>query len=268
MFDKYNREITYLRISVTDRCNLRCLYCMPAEGVILKKQREILTYEEIVRIVVAAAKLGITKIRLTGGEPLVRKDLCYLIQSLKRVEGIREISLTTNGVLLSHAARALKYSGLDRINISLDTLQPQKYEHLTRGGQIGRVLEGIEAAIDQGFKNIKLNMVIIPGFNDDEVTAMARFCSEKDLLLQRINHYTLTNKDGENMGYIAERPPSCSQCNRIRLTADGMLKPCLFSDLEYPVVMNHLAASIKETIENKPERGMCCMVRGNWEIGG
>lgn len=268
MLDKYKREITYLRISVTDRCNLRCFYCMPQEGVKLKNQRDILPYEDIVRIAREAANLGITKIRLTGGEPLVRKDICFLIRSLKLLDGIKEVTLTTNGVLLSQMVQDLKESGLDRINISLDTLDPQKYKELTRGEEIYHALNGIDAAIKAAFSNIKLNMVIIPGFNENEIEAMSCFCTKKGLLLQRINHYVLTEGVSTNQEYEAERPLSCEKCNRIRLTADGKLKPCLFSDQEYPIDLDNIADSIKQTIDSKPERGLQCTARGIWEIGG
>jgi len=144
MLDRFNREIFYLRISVTDRCNLRCIYCMPAKGIKLKRADEILSYEKIIQIVRKAAKLGIYKIRLTGGEPLVRKNISYLVSQLKRLEGIREVSMTTNGILLASMASELKEAGLDRLNISLDSLDPELYKYITRGGNVNRVLEGIE----------------------------------------------------------------------------------------------------------------------------
>ncbi|MGD2246369.1 MAG: radical SAM protein [Candidatus Aminicenantes bacterium] len=268
MFDSFDREITYLRISVTDRCNLRCTYCMPPGGVRLKKSSEILSYEEIVQIVRVAARLGISKIRLTGGEPLIRKNLISLIRSLKNIEGIEEVTLTTNGVLLARMAPELKRAGLDRINVSLDTLVPKKYEEMTRGGSIRRVLEGIDAASQAGFKNTKLNMVLIPGFNEKEVEHLKAFCKERGLHLQRINHYALPDRNSINRAYEAEKPLSCHRCNRIRLTADAKLKPCLFSDIEVPVDFADIDSCIKLAVLNKPESGRGCSTRGNWEIGG
>ncbi len=268
MLDRFNRDISYIRISVTDRCNLRCSYCMPSRGVKLKEAHEILSFEQIIEIVKVAAKLGIIKVRLTGGEPLVRNDICSLINSLKKVSGIQEISMTTNGVLLNYSALALKEAGLDRINISLDTLDPKKYRELTKGGNIQDVLVGIDSVLEAGFKNTKINMVLIPGFNTNSVEEMVDFCSEKALILQRINHYSLEDRTSCHWEYKAERPLSCTRCNRIRLTADGMLRPCLFSDLEIPVDLNNIAASIVKTIMNKPKDGCGCTVRGNWEIGG
>lgn len=268
MLDRFNRDITYIRISVTDRCNLRCTYCMPAAGVKLKEAHEILSYEQIIDIVKTAGRLGIRKVRLTGGEPLIRNDICSLISGLKKISDIQEISLTTNGSLLNHSALALKEAGLDRINISLDTLDPQKYRELTKGGIIQDVLVGIDSVLEVGFKNTKINMVLIPGFNTNAVEEMADFCREKKLILQRINHYSLEDRKSCHWEYKAERPLSCTQCNRIRLTADGMLRPCLFSDLEIPVDHNNIAASIAKTIMSKPKGGCGCTVRGNWEIGG
>ncbi len=268
MLDRYNRSITYLRISVTDRCNLRCTYCMPEEGVTLKNHSDILSYEDILKIVKQAVKMGITKYRLTGGEPLVRKDITLLIRQLGAQKGLKELTLTTNGVLLEEMADDLKKSGLDRINISLDTLDPLKYQKLTRIGKLSRVLRGIDAVIDVGFRGTKLNMVVIPGTNTNEIADMKQFCRRKGLRLQRINHYSLNNIKSMSKQYRAERPLACNVCNRIRLTADGRLKPCLFSNLEIPVEMNHIGECIKRAILSKPEHGTVCTSRQNWQIGG
>jgi cyclic pyranopterin phosphate synthase len=241
---------------------------MPPEGRRLHGRRHILSFEVIIEIAKEAVKHGINKIRLTGGEPLMRKNICHLIMLLKEIPGIREVALTTNGVLLASMAERLRAVGLDRINVSLDTLQHRRYKRLTRGGDIRRVFAGINAVIEAGFKNIKINMVLIPGFNHDEIEAMASFCRERCLQLQRINHYSLDNRDSCNSQYEAERPLSCDQCNRLRLTVDGKFKPCLFSDREFPVDTEDILSSIKQAIMNKPKRGLSCTVRGNWEIGG
>ena len=268
MFDQFNRNITYLRISVTDRCNLRCLYCMPREGIPLKAHSDILSYEDIVSVVREAVKMGITKYRLTGGEPLVRKDILSLIRRLGAEKGVRELTLTTNGVLLETMAEGLNKAGLDRINISLDTLDPEKYRKLTRIGNLDRVLKGIDAVIDAGFQATKVNMVLIPGTNTDEIEEMRAFCRRKGLRLQRINQYSLSDIKSTGRYYPAERPLDCSVCNRIRLTADGKLKPCLFSNLEIPVEMNDIQGSIVKAILGKPSRGSVCTRRQNWQIGG
>lgn len=268
MLDKFDRQINYLRISVTDRCNLRCTYCMPEEGVAPKQHGDILSYEKIVEVAREAIALGIKKIRLTGGEPLVRKGVLSLVEQLKQLPGLSELTLSTNGVLLDTMARPLKDAGIDRLNISLDTLDPAKYRSLTRIGDIRHVLKGIDAAVGAGFTNTKINMVLIPGFNEDEVERMKAFCREKGFTLQRINHYSLTNIKSIDRNYIAERPLECRLCNRIRLTADGKLKPCLFSNKEIPLKIDDIRGSLIKAIQSKPESGTCNSSRQNWQIGG
>jgi GTP 3',8-cyclase len=268
MLDKFNRSITYFRISVTDRCDLRCTYCMPADGVVPKRHQDILSYEKIIRVAQVAIQLGIKKIRITGGEPLVRKGITFLVQELRKLPGLNELTLTTNGVRLEKMAVPLKIAGLDRINISLDTLDPDKYKTLTRTGNIDNVLKGIDATIAAGFKNSKINMVLIPGFNNNEIDAMQTFCRDKGFKLQRINHYSLENINSIDHNYSAERPLKCRQCNRIRLTADGKLKPCLFSNLEIPLDFDNLKESLTQAILGKPESGTQNTSAQNWQIGG
>jgi GTP 3',8-cyclase len=257
MFDTYNRRINYLRVSVTDRCNLRCTYCMPAAGIELKSHADILPYEKIARIVAAAEKMGIHKVRLTGGEPLV-----------KDIPGISEVSMTSNGTLLDRQAAELKQAGLDRLNISLDTLDAGKYRRITRNGEIEKVFAGIAAARRAGFRATKINMVLIPGFNENEVEAMQKFCRENSLLLQRIHHYSLYDLKTAQQELAAERPLSCHVCNRLRLTADGKLKPCLFSDREFAVDFADIPACLEKAILAKPHHGVSCRNRENWQIGG
>lgn len=268
MRDSYNREINYLRISVTDRCNLRCTYCMPASGIRRIRHDDILSFEEILAVAREASRLGVSKIRLTGGEPLVRKNIVFLIRSLKATAGIREVSLTTNGVLLSGLAGEIRSAGLDRINISLDSVNPEKYRAITRTGDIRNVLGGIEAARAAGFAGIKINMVLLPGVDRSEVEEMERFCRQKGVELQRINHYSLNHPKASRPRYEAERPLDCADCNRIRLTADGKLKACLFSNTEFPVDRSDIRGSLERTIRNKPRRGIFCSNRQNWQIGG
>ncbi len=160
MFDSYNRRINYLRISVTDRCNLRCTYCMPAEGIVLMKHSDILSFEEIMQVVDAALMLGVDKIRLTGGEPLVRKGIVKLIEMIASRPGIQDLGMTTNGQLLEQFAQPLKDAGLHRINVSLDTLNPDKYRQITRGGEIDNVLKGIDSAVKSGLSPVKIKCVI------------------------------------------------------------------------------------------------------------
>jgi cyclic pyranopterin phosphate synthase len=257
-----------LRVSVTDRCNLRCTYCMPEQGIRLKSHGDILPYEKIVQVVHAASGLGIRKVRLTGGEPLVRKNIPFLVRELKSLPGIREVCLTSNGTLLAPLAAELKRSGLDRLNISMDTLDPDKYRQVTRNGDIAQVFAGFRAVQEAGFRNTKVNMVLIPGFNDDEVDAMKEFCRRNGLRLQRIHHYSLHDHRSAQSELPAERPLPCPDCNRLRLTADGKLKPCLFSDREIAVDFEDIRASLLQAVRAKPARGVACANRGNWQIGG
>ena len=273
--DKFERVIDYMRISITDRCNLRCVYCMPESGVKLFEHKDILTYEEIIRVAGVAAALGVRKIRLTGGEPLTRKNIFYLIASLKAINGIEDISLTTNGILLEKCAGRLADSGLNRVNISLDTLRPDRYKEITRGGDICLVMKGIEAAEAAGLLPIKINMVPIRHLNDDEVVDFAlmtlntprhvRFIEFMPIGSRELwsdERYISTaeiKKAVEKIGPLVpvrlrKRGPAkyfrfdgapgvtgfisalthhfCGDCNRLRLTSDGRLRPCLFSETE------------------------------------
>jgi len=178
MLDKFKREINYLRVSITDRCNLRCIYCMPKEGLSLIGHEDILRYEEILRIVRIARKLGIVKVRITGGEPLVRRGVVDFLSSLGRMD-LEDISLTTNGVLLESLAEPIRKAGVGRINVSLDSLVPEKYARITRGGDLSAVLRGVEHAERAGFSPIKINVVTVRGFNDDETLSFARLTLDK-----------------------------------------------------------------------------------------
>jgi cyclic pyranopterin phosphate synthase len=279
--DAYNRPISYLRISVTDRCNLRCIYCMPAEGVDSINHGQVLRYEEIETIVRAAAELGISKVRLTGGEPLVRLGIVDLVRKIAQIAGIDDLAMTTNGVLLARYAQDLADAGLHRVNISLDTLDPQRFRGITRRGELADVQAGIEAARQAGLEPIKVNAVVIRGMNDDEVVALAAKALEADWwnirfielmpvgdgelmeeawgervvtaqeVRRRIEsalgklepakmrvgsgparYYRLPNAKG-TVGFITPISSHfCYKCNRLRLTADGQLRPCLLSDQE------------------------------------
>ena len=295
MKDTYGREISYLRLSVTELCNLRCRYCMPEDGVFKKRHEDMLTHEEMVLAVKAAASLGITKLRITGGEPLVKPDIVPLCREMAQIEGIRELCLTTNGTLLPKLAAPLREAGVDRLNISLDTLDESKYRRITRRGELSQALQGIEAALRESFRKIKINAVLIGGFNDDEIPALAELTRRYPVDVRFIElmpmydsgdfgpeafiPYTVVTErlpelepaaaDGGvaklyrlpgaqgNIGLIS--PVSahfCSGCNRLRLTADGKLKPCLHSSAEYPIKgldKAGMAAVMKEAILGKPE---------------
>ena len=294
MLDKFGREITYLRLSVTDLCNLRCRYCMPEEGIPKKDHAAMLTENEMILAVEAAASLGITKLRITGGEPLVKKNILSICRRAARVPGIREVCMTTNGLRLPELAVPLREAGVRRLNISLDTLDSEKYAQITRCGVLSDALAGIHAALEAGYDKIKLNAVLIGGFNDDEIEGMAKLTLRYPLdmrfielmpigengfgkeaylpyteVLRRLPElmplpgeggaaklYRLPGALG-NVGLIS--PVSahfCSGCNRLRLTADGKLKPCLHSSAEYPIKgldKASMTAVMREAILGKPE---------------
>jgi cyclic pyranopterin phosphate synthase len=271
MRDSFNREVDYLRISVTDLCNLRCVYCMPEKGVEKFSHDQIITPERIKEIVEASAKLGIKKIRLTGGEPLTRHGLIEIIKFIKQVKGIEEICLTTNGIGLKEKAQELFDAGVTRLNISLDTLDEKKYRFITRGGNLSSVLEGIKEAQKVGFKNTKINCVLIGGFNDDEIKNFKEFSEIFDVTIRFIELMPIgeganfdkksyiSNKvileklpgaifdvsDGVTTYYKFENSNAkiglisplsnkfCESCSRIRLTSDGKIKPCLHSKAEF-----------------------------------
>ena len=275
LLDKRGRKIEYLRISVTDRCNLRCKYCMPEEGIKFKKHKDILRYEQIIKIVKTGKKLGIKKVRITGGEPLVRKDLSELVAGLNNLN-LEDISLTTNGILFSEKAAELKEAGLDRVNISLDTLKKDKYKKITRRDRFEDVRSGIDAAFNFDFSPVKLNIVLMKGINDDELLDFARLSIDKPLHVRFIeymplgeeingaeyyemkkakeeitkefklentqikgngpaNYYKISGSKG-SIGFISPMSKHfCSGCNRFRLTADGKFRPCLARDLEVKI---------------------------------
>ena len=302
--DSFQRPINYLRISVTDRCDLRCIYCMPAEGVDLMAHSDILSYEEIYAVARAAAELGINKVRLTGGEPLVRAGLTELVKLLAGIDAIDDISMTTNATLLAQYAAELKEAGLHRVNISLDTLKPDRFQQITRCGNLEYALEGIKAAHAAGLNPVKINVVVMSGINDDELPDFAyktindgwhvRFIELMPLnsdepvtsklvsvndMRQNIEsmgklepcqvnvgngpakYYRLPGATG-TIGFITPVTEHfCYQCNRLRLTADGKLRPCLLSeeeiDMRESLRRGASAAELKdlisEAIARKPQ---------------
>jgi len=270
MLDRFDRDINYLRISVTDKCNLRCFYCMPEEGVQHRDHEEFLSFEQIVEVVQTAVDLGLTKIRLTGGEPLVKRGIVELVAMIKGIKGtaggtVEHLAMTTNALLLGTLASALKRAGLDSVNISLDTLDPVRYRSITRWGDLSDTMRGIDAALREGFP-IKINMVVFQETGKKEILQMQEFCNQKGLKLQLINHFSLSEEKGNH--YSFDRPPDCSRCNRIRLLADGSLKPCLHSDTEIKLDLKDIKASLVKAVQMKPERGSICLNRNMIEIGG
>ena len=273
MKDLFGREITYLRLSVTELCDLRCRYCMPEEGVCKRSHDQMLTEEEMVRAVRAAARLGVSKVRVTGGEPLTKPNILSICRGISQTEGIGETSITTNGVRLSDLAAPLREAGVKRVNISLDTLDAAKYARITRRDRLDDALRGLRAALRAGFEKVKINAVLIGGFNDDEIPELAaltekwpvdvRFIELMPMpgntefgpesyipvsrVLDALPKARLEKEDGVArlyrlpgaQGCIGLISPVsqhfCFSCNRIRLTADGKLKPCLHSAEEYSI---------------------------------
>ena len=301
--DRFGRKITYLRVSVTDRCNLRCIYCSQKEAFSWLPPEEILSYEELFEVIRAAVELGFKRIRITGGEPLVRKGLVSFVRRVTGLSGLEDLALTTNGTLLAEVAEALKEAGLRRVNISLDTLRPERFEEITGRPYLSRVLRGIEKALEAGFSPVKINVVVIRGVNDDEIPELARLSLDRPLEvrfiefmpvgegslwdesrfmpleeikerlrtlgnLQPVSSYgggpaktfTLPGAQGK-IGFISAMSHHfCDRCNRLRLTADGRLRPCLFSDLEIdikallrrPHSLEEVKATLQEAVRLKP----------------
>ena len=315
LVDSFGREITYLRVSVTDKCNLRCIYCMPEEGVKLKSHSDILRIEELARIIDIASRLGITHVRLTGGEPLVRQGIVTLVCVLSEIPGISDISMTTNGLLLPGLARPLREAGLDRVNVSLDTLRPERFRKVTRHGDLKSVLAGLKAVEDVGLSPVKINTVVLKGINHDEIADIATLTKERPWTVRFIefmpfwnngwkfnsryvtpiseirdeimaegawpvesgagqdeptdragrgpaNYVKLPGAKG-SIGFISLKDHICSSCNRIRLTADGRLLPCLLSDISVDLRTplregakdGVIAGLICKAVSLKPENG-------------
>mgnify|MGYP000033332846 CR=1 FL=1 len=296
--DRFGRPHDYLRVSVTDKCSLRCTYCMPEEGLAFFPDEAILSKEEIVTLVQHFSRLGITKVRLTGGEPLLRKDILEIISAIVALPKISDLSLTTNGLALQKLARPLKEAGVNRLNISLDTFDQERYRQVTRGGNLNRVLKGLETALRVGFDQIKLNVVVIQGQNDHELLDFLRFTFDNEVTVRFIEYMPIggstrtTWQEGyrgvdqvfalcEEKGWLVEpvsidgngpaknyrikgaqgrfgliHPISCqfcASCNRLRVTADGYLKACLFWEDEV-----YLRSVIKDfaLFENKVKQAL------------
>jgi len=304
--DRYQRPIDYLRVSITDRCNLRCIYCTPLGGAAKLEHQDILSYEEFLRFIQVALYMGITKVRLTGGEPLVRKGVTDFCRRLTALPGLQSLSLTTNGILLEELAHDLYGAGIRRVNISLDTLQPQKFLRITRSDEFDRVWRGIQAAEHAGLNPIKINVVVMRGINDDEVLDLAKLTLERPYHIRFIEFMSMNNDSQwvlqhyisadeilaklltvapleqvvsqhtngparhfrwpDAKGIVGIISPIshhfCPSCNRIRLTADGKLRNCLFSDQEVdiksPLRQGATDADLSQilgaSIINKPEK--------------
>ena len=295
MIDNYGRVIDYMRISVTELCNLRCRYCMPEEGIVKRAHDEMMTAEETIDAVKAAVSLGIKKIRITGGEPLVKRGIVRLCDAISAIDGVEELCITTNGTLLPKFGKELREAGVSRVNISLDTLDPDKYREITRVGELSEALAGIDAAFEAGFDKIKINNVLMGGFNDDEIADFVRLTVDRPVEVRFIELMPIGGgMDFDRSGFIScqqvlskvpeleplersegvavlyrlpgakgriglIRPISCEfcgDCNKIRLTSDGMLKPCLHSDAELCIKglqLDEMREVMRNAVLQKPE---------------
>ncbi len=328
LVDRFGRKHDYLRVSVTDRCNLRCVYCMGPEGIQLIDHKNILRYEEIVKVIAAAAELGIERIRLTGGEPLVRLGIEELVAKIAAIPGIKDVAMTTNGILLAEKAKVLKEAGLNRVNISMDSLKPEVYREITRGGDLNKVWAGIKAALACGLSPVKINVVLMKDVNDNEIEDFLRLVLEYPLHLRFIEYMPLDShdkdwkgkylpletvleksialgcplqpvEDNESSGpaemYQLPGAPGlvglihpischfCDKCKRLRLTADGFIKPCLYWQGEFsvlPFLQDNMGLKgiLQKALDYKKERHAMYtenrdrqengIVRGMSKIGG
>jgi len=266
VLDRFDRNINYLRISVTDRCNMRCRYCMPEEGISLIRHSDILTYDEIAGFTRVAVANGINKVRITGGEPLVRKGVTELVSMLAGIRGITDLSMTTNGVLLGEYAAGLAAAGLMRVNISLDTIDADRYRNVTRGGDITAVFRGIDAAREAGLRPVKINCVIKSTPDEEDARAVAGYCIRQGLEVRFIRQMDLAS--GTFHEVHGGSGGNCARCNRLRLTPEGILMPCLFSDRGYSVRELGAEEALRRAVEEKPERGTVNRVNCFYNIGG
>lgn len=266
MLDRFNRTLNYLRISVTDRCNLRCTYCMPAEGIKLFSHNEILTFDQITDFTKIAVQNGVTKVRMTGGEPLVRKGIVSLVGMISEIEGIEDLSMTTNGTLLKQYAHDLSCAGLHRVNISLDTVDPVTFRELTRTGNLNDVFEGIDAARLAGLSPVKINCVIKNNKEEKDAQAVAHFCKENGLEIRYISQMDLVK--GHFSVVEGGTGGNCALCNRLRLTSNGMLKPCLFNNIEFDIRKLGYEHALRLAAESKPECGSRNEYGTFYNIGG
>ncbi len=253
MFDRFNRKINYLRISVTDRCNLKCLYCITGDEIKYLPKEKILTFEQICDVVKVAAAYGISKFRITGGEPLVRHDIVKLVKMISDVKNVKDLSLTTNAVLLEKYAKPLAEAGLHRVNISLDTVDPEKFRHVTRGGDLKQVFAGIEAAKKYGLKPIKVNCVVKQNSDEPDAVAVKEYCLKNGLQPRFIKQMDL--EEGVFGTVEGGSGGNCEKCNRLRLTCDGKIKPCLFSDIEFDIKTIGIEKALEFALKSKPEQG-------------
>lgn len=267
MRDNFDREINYLRVSVTDRCNLRCVYCVPEEGVELKKHQDVLSFEEIFKIVKTAVEdFNFNKVRLTGGEPLMRRDIVSLVAMLSKIQGLNDLSMTTNGILLAKYAYQLARAGLKRVNVSLDTINKERFYLTTRGGNILGVLQGIDAALAAGLIPLKINCVVKASSREEDAQAVRKYAVEKGVQVRFIKQMDFNR--GVFYKITDGQAGECSICNRLRLLSDGRILPCLFSDKTFSTRKLGVYDALTQAIRYKPEKGRPCLAKWMVNIGG
>lgn len=266
MLDRFNRKINYLRVSVTDRCNFRCAYCMPEEGVPLASHDDILSLEEIYQAVNVAVSMGVEKVRLTGGEPLVRKGIVDLVKMISSINGIKDFAMTTNGFYLEKYAQQLKSAGLHRVNISLDSMYADEFKKITRLGDLEKVKSGIAAAEKAGLTPIKINCVIKKSKNEKDAKSVAKFCADNGYQIRYIREMNL--EKGDFFKVQGGEGGNCKSCNRLRLTAKGDIMPCLFSDFGFNIKELGIENAFNLALGNKPKSGSVNTKNKFSNIGG
>ncbi len=266
MIDSFGRTIDYLRISVTDRCDLRCQYCMPDGGVALLPHDDILSFEEICDFTRIAVGEGVRKVRLTGGEPLVKRSIVTLVDMLAAIDGLDELAMTTNAQQLVEFAAPLAAAGLTRVNVSLDTTDPDRYREITRGGDVGPALAGIDAAIAAGLTPVKLNCVVGEWSIPTDLESVRAFAAPRGLQVRTISHMQF--QSGEFAVVDGGTGGDCPRCNRLRLRSNGELRPCLLSDLAWNIRELGGREALRCAIESKPQAGGTCSHSGMHTIGG
>ncbi len=266
MIDSFGRTIDYLRISVTDRCDLRCQYCMPANGTVLLPHEDILRFEEICDFTRITVAEGVRKVRLTGGEPLCKRDITVLVEMLAEIEDIDDLAMTTNAQRLAEFAAPLAAAGLQRVNVSLDTTDPERYRTITRGGDVAPALTGIDAAIDAGLTPVKLNCVISEFSTPADLESVRQFAKPRELEVRTIRHMQFST--GEFAVVEGGTGGDCPRCNRLRLRSNGELRPCLLSDLAWNIRELGPREALRRAIESKPQSGGICNHAGMHTIGG
>ena len=266
MVDRFGRNIDYLRVSVTDRCNLHCTYCMPAEGATFIPDEDMLSFDEIVEVVRLAAQRGVRKVRITGGEPLLRTNIEVLVTRLADIPGIKDLAMTTNGTLLAEYAQTLAAAGLHRVNVSIDAVRPERYAENTGGGDVRRTLAGIEAALAAGLTPVKLNCVVKRSPSEPDARDVQALAHRHGLEVRFIREMNLSA--GRFSLVQGGSGGDCKHCSRLRLLSDGIVRPCLFSDLGFSVRRLGPARALDRAIREKPAAGTRCTQTWMHAIGG